>query len=284
MAQNRRRHTRVRARGVAAHLRTKLGRSAAQVENVSMGGLFVRTDRLEEVGTELFVDLVKPGWKRQLTLNARITSRVDAVDGRISKRMPGMGIQFVRLDDKQHDRLASLLRELGAPEEDLQITLPEEHVEHELRALEFDTSGAPEPLDPQPQPLWQQVQMVETERAAPGGRRAGQVPSLVDDIEGALRDANLPAPGPVELEDRPFAATRAPDSSSALDFGRAPESIRAPAPDASAEARLMLQIRGLVMQLSEAQQQLSLRDLEIERLKDELDTVRSALERSVRKQ
>ena len=34
-----------------------------------MGGLFVRTDRLEEVGTEIFVDLVKPGWKRQLTLN-----------------------------------------------------------------------------------------------------------------------------------------------------------------------------------------------------------------------
>src|ERR1700687_2818021 len=113
MAKNRRRHPRVRARGVAAHLRTEQGRSACQVENVSMGGIFVRTDRLEEVGTEIFIDLVKPGWKRQLTLNARITSRVDAVDGRLSKRMPGMGLQFLRLDDKQHDRLQSLLRELG---------------------------------------------------------------------------------------------------------------------------------------------------------------------------
>src|SRR6267142_992893 len=138
MAKNQRRHPRVRARGVAAHLRTERGRTAAQVENISMGGLFVRTDRLEEVGVEIFVDLVKPGWKRQLTLNARITSRLDAVDGRLSRRMPGMGIQFLKLDDKQHDRLVSLLRELGAPEEDLQVTLNEEATELELRALDLD--------------------------------------------------------------------------------------------------------------------------------------------------
>jgi Tfp pilus assembly protein PilZ len=262
-----RRHTRVRARGVAAHLRTKQGRSAAQVENVSMGGLFVRTDHLEEVGAEIFVDLVKPGWKRQLTLNARITSRVDAVEGRLSKRMPGMGIQFLRLDDKQHARLQSLLRELGAPEEDLQITLPEEQAEAEIRGLEMemDTSSPVEPLDPQPQPLWQQVQMVETERR------------LVDDIEGALREVNLPPPGPVELEEPP-------PPSHARKAGRAPELVRAHAPDTSTEARLMLQIRGLVLQLSESKQQLDQRDLEIERLKDELDTIRGALARSVRKQ
>jgi uncharacterized protein (TIGR02266 family) len=260
----RRRHTRVRARGVAAHLRTKQGRSAAQVENVSMGGLFVRTDRLEEVGTEIFVDLVKPGWKRQLTLNARITSRVDAVEGRLSKRMPGMGIQFLRLDDKQHARLQSLLRDLGAPEEDLQITLPEEQAEAEIRGweMEMDTSSPAEPLDPQPQPLWHQV--VENER------------SLVDDIEGALREVNLPPPGPVELEEPP-------PPSHAREAGRAHGLVRAPAPDTSTEARLMLQIRGLVLQLSESKQQLDQRDLEIERLKDQLDTIRGALARTVRK-
>ena len=71
MAKNRRQHPRVRARGVAAHLRTQRGRSQCQVENVSMGGIFVRTDRLEEVGAEIFVDIVKPGWKRQLTIPSR---------------------------------------------------------------------------------------------------------------------------------------------------------------------------------------------------------------------
>ena len=184
-----RRHTRIRARGVAAHLRTKQGRTACQVENVSMGGVFVRTDCLEEVGTEITVDLVKPGWKRQLTLTARVTSRVDAIDGRLSKRMPGMGLQLLRLDDKQRGRLLGLLRELGATEEDLQVTLPDENAEPELRALVKLSPSDAEPLDPQPQPLWQQVQMVEAERRG----------VLVDDIEGAVRDANLSPPGPVVL-------------------------------------------------------------------------------------
>ena len=248
MASNRRRFPRVRARGVAAHLRTVHGRNACQVENVSLGGLFVRTDRLEEVGEEIFVDLVRPGWKRQLTLAARITSRFDALDGRLSQRMPGMGLQFLRLDDKQHDRLRQLLRELGAPEEEPEITLPDEEAEEELRALDLDVPASAEPLDPQPQPAWQQVQMAAA--------------SVEEAISSALHDANLPPPAPVVLE-RPQADKK--------------EDL------ATINARLTMQIRGLVMQLSDAQTQLSERDLVIKRLKDELETARSALERAVRK-
>lgn len=53
MSNNRRKHARVRARGIAAHLRGPLGRSACQVENISIGGLFVRTDQVLDVGTQL---------------------------------------------------------------------------------------------------------------------------------------------------------------------------------------------------------------------------------------
>jgi hypothetical protein len=276
MSRIARRHTRIRARGVAAHLRTQHGRTACQVENVSMGGVFVRTDHLEEVGTEISIDLVKPGWKRQLTLTARVTSRVDAIDGRLSKRMPGMGLQILRLDDKQHDRLLALLRELGATEEDLQVTLPDESAEPELRALDLEVSPSDaETLDPQPQPLWQQVQMVEAERRG----------VLVDDIEGAVRDANLPPPGPVVLAAAKQPAPQpGPDRTPARasEPARAPASSPAPSRDLEIE-RLMVQIRGLVMQHSEALQQVAQRDLEIQRLKDELDSLRSALERSVRK-
>lgn len=263
MASNRRRYPRVRARGVAAHLRTEHGRSACQVENVSLGGLFVRTDRLEEVGAEIFVDLVRPGWKRQLTLTARITSRVDALDGRLSKRMPGMGMQFMRLDDKQHDRLRQLLRELGAPEDEQEVTLEDEHAEVELRALDFDQEPA-EPLDPQPQMVWQQVQMAASEVEAA--------------IEGALREADLPPPGPVEIQDVPRPPPPTPPVSKPAPAARV--EIEGPAAES---ARLMMQIRGLVMQLSDVQQQLSQRDSEIERLKEELDTTRRALERALRK-
>ena len=254
MAGNQRRWPRVRAQGVAAHLRTERGRTACQVENISLGGLFVRTDHLEEVGTEIHVDLVRPGWKKQLTLMARVTSRVDALDGRISKRMPGMGLQLLKVDDKQFERLRLLLRELGAPDDaDAEITLDHNETEPELRALDLDAGdGSPgEPLDPQPQPAWRQAKLA---------------PSAVEsEIESALREANLPPPGPVVLHDPP-------------------PPPRAPAPASAAEsAKLMTQLRGMAMQLSDAQQQLAQRDLEIQHLKEELETVRAALERALRK-
>jgi Tfp pilus assembly protein PilZ len=222
MSRNRRKHPRVRAKGVAAHLRTEKGRAACQVENVSAGGVFVRTDRLEQVGTEIFVDLVKPGWKRALTLTARVTSRVDAIDGRISKRPPGMGLQFLRLDDKQFERLRSLVLELGAPDPGEGITLP------------------------------QQVE---------------------DAIEGALREANLPPPAPLDFSLPDYEPERSASQ------GQDPE----PAAARPQFEKLMFQIRGLVLQLSDAQRQLAQRDAEIQKLRSELETIRGALSRAVRK-
>jgi uncharacterized protein (TIGR02266 family) len=242
MSPNHRRHPRVRARGLAAHLRTEHGRAAAMVENISLGGLFVRTDKLQEVGTEFFVDVVSPGWKRALTLQARITSRVDALDSRVSKRPPGMGIQFLRVDEKQRERLRKLLAELGAPEGEDEVTLEVEPLELGLDALELGAGEGAVPLEAQPQPLWQQVQMVE------------------EAIEGSLREADLPPPGPLVLDDPPPEELQEMDS-----------------------ARLMVQLRGLVVQLADVQQQLIERDGEIQRLREELEAARAALARVVRK-
>ncbi len=212
------------------------------VENISLGGLFVRTDKLQEVGTEFFVDVVSPGWKRALTLLARITSRVDALDSRVSKRPPGMGIQFLRVDEKQRERLRKLLAELGAPEGEDEVTLEVESVELGLDALELGADEGAVPLGAQPQPIWQQVQMVE------------------EAIEGSLREADLPPPGPVVLDDPPPAELKEMDS-----------------------ARLMVQLRGLVVQLADVQQQLIERDGQIQRLREELEAARAALARVVRK-
>ena len=255
MAKNRRRHPRVRARGMAAHLRTARGRSQCVVENISMGGIFVRTDRLEEVGAEVFVDIVKPGWKRQLSIASRVTSRVDGLDSRLTQRMPGMGIQFLQLDEKQHERLSSLLRELGAPDDSAEVTLAEDATETELRALETPGEERPlalqEPIDPQPQPSWPQNK------------------SMVEDaIAGALQEIDLgPPPGPLEIQEKPPAAPP----------------LRPKPLDLEDSARLQMQLRGMAMQLSDLQHQLSQRDLEIERLREELETSRAALERALRK-
>ena len=254
MPVNRRKHPRVKALGLSAHLRSLEGRRPCLVENVSLGGIFVRTDRLEQVGTELFVDLLRPGWKKMLTVLARTSSRVDVIEGRASRRMPGMGLQFVRLDEKQHERMRALLRELGASDEEAELllavdesaTLAEVELEPELLAL--DAPGEPIALPRGGQPVWQQVQMV------------------AEAIDGELENTHLPPPGPLIVEDAEIPRVRT-------------QPARLTMEDAE---RLQIQIRGLVMQLSEVQQQLAQRDGEIERLREELDLTREALRRAQR--
>ena len=113
MTDNRRKHPRVRAPGLAAHLRGPLGRTPCQVENLSIGGLYVRTDQVLDVGTQLEVDLVKPGWKRAVSFFVRVTSRIDPLAGRFAKMTPGMGLQFFgKMDDEHGEWLRAILREL----------------------------------------------------------------------------------------------------------------------------------------------------------------------------
>jgi Tfp pilus assembly protein PilZ len=244
MARNVRRWTRVRAPSMAAHLRSQRGRTPCLVENISMGGLFVRTDRLEEVGTEIALDLVKPGWKKQLSLLARVTSRVDALDGRVSKRMPGMGLQFIQLDGAQHDRLRALMLELGAPEEEAELTLPDDALEAELRALGADEPEARPASPVEPQAPWEHVQLMEEAIGTAG--------------EG------LRGPAPLPL---------------APALPRAAQPAEIPGADV---ALLQLQLRGLVMQLSDVQQQLAERDAEIGRLREQLEGARAALDKALR--
>jgi type IV pilus assembly protein PilZ len=272
MAQprNRRKHPRVRARDLAAQILTSTGRLSAQVENISRGGAFVRTDRPLDVGADVMIELAKPGLKRMLTVAARVTSRIDATGGRLSRRVPGMGMMFVSLDARQTDRLIALLQELGASPEG-ELTLGDDATELELQALALDDVA---PMATADQPLWQQTGLAERE-----AKPAAKIPTpsrppakfelprkLAEDIEGALRDADLPPPAPLEM---PYPPPKA----------RAPPVATEPPPLSSLSeteaTKLMLQIRGLVMQLSDAQQQLTLRDQEIERLREELDNARA---------
>lgn len=214
MEPNRRRYPRVRAQGLAAHLRSERGGAQCVVENISLGGLFLRTDRLEDVGTKVSLLLVKPGWKKQLTLSARVTSRIDAIAGQ-ARRVPGLGLQFTEMDGDCHERLRALLRQLGAPEAQPEITLPDDSVEVELRALD--------PAEAAPPP---------------------------------------PAKKPVARPDGVEAKKAAEDPG-------------------QENARLRIQLRGLAMQLSDAQQLIVQRDEEIERLREQLDMAKAALQRAL---
>jgi hypothetical protein len=229
MSENRRKHPRVRATGIAAHVRGPADRFPCVVENISSGGLFVRTDRLLDVGVQLEIDLVRPGWKRPLSFFARVTSRIDPLAGRYAHRTPGMGMQFFgKMDEEIRTRLLSLLHELGAPD-----PAPEAAEEVELAE---DELGEELLLEPD-LPLWQQVQQLELEERS--------------------------EPPAVEQP--------------------AAEPPRRSPPPASDVDRLMLQIRGLIFELSEAQQKLSQRDAELTALRSELETARAALARVVKR-
>jgi hypothetical protein len=237
MTENRRKHPRVRATGIAAHVRGPADRFPCVVENISSGGLFVRTDRLLDVGVQLEIDLVRPGWKRQLSFFARVTSRIDPLAGRYAHRTPGMGMQFFgRMDEELRGRLLSLLRELGAPE-----PAPEA-----ADAMELEPDELAEELLLEPDlPLWQQVQQLE----------------LLAEPSGAARTSAPPPAAPAPAAEPPSR----------------------PGPAATDVDRLMLQIRGLIFELSDAQQKLSQREAELTALRGELETARAALARVVKR-
>lgn len=104
---NRRRFPRVRATSVAAHLAVSDGLLSCTVENLSAGGLFVRTERLLDVGTRVTLTLVRPGMKRALQLAGRVRSSVHTHD------LVGMGLELEPLAPGLVQRLEELLKELG---------------------------------------------------------------------------------------------------------------------------------------------------------------------------
>jgi hypothetical protein len=110
-----RRHGRVRAKGVASHVRegSQLITGLA-VENLSRGGAFVRCATPMAIGTVVMLDLVRPGLKRALQLTGRVVSVISAEEAPNRGGMPGMGIQFDPYSSGVGERLTEILLSLGA--------------------------------------------------------------------------------------------------------------------------------------------------------------------------
>jgi hypothetical protein len=111
---------RVRAKGIAAHVRAGAATFSCQVEEVSDEGAFLRTDRRLGLGLSIEIDLVKPGGRKPLHTRAR-TARVVEPGANVH---PGIEVQFVSIAPDDQQRLAAWIDELGglspaaAPEEE----------------------------------------------------------------------------------------------------------------------------------------------------------------------
>jgi hypothetical protein len=109
-----RRHRRVEAKGVAAHIDADAD-DDFQIENISVGGLFIRTKTSMPIGMPVRVDLLKPGAKSGgvLALNGRVVSVVSDQEAARQDCAPGVGIEFDAMSLETEKRLHALLRELG---------------------------------------------------------------------------------------------------------------------------------------------------------------------------
>ncbi|HYV66928.1 MAG TPA: PilZ domain-containing protein [Myxococcales bacterium] len=247
--KEKRKSTRVRPRGVVAHVRGPSAAFACPVENLSAGGLFLRTEHQMARGTALHIALVKPGGRKPLHVAGQVAGVITPEEAASARFIPGLGVQFTQIDAEEASRLEELLAALGidrlqaaiAPE--LRSTKP-----GKTQAEQFPwsaPSGAPAPAKP----------------ARPQGRSS--------DAEAILRDISEV----LEADEAPLATSKP---------ALPPQPKSPPPPNAeplpSDAARLMTQVRSLLFQLADAQARLRQREAEILDLRAQLDDARSQIE------
>ncbi len=251
-SKEKRKSTRVRPRGVVAHVRGPSAAFACQVENLSAGGLFLRTEQQLPQGTALQIDLVKPGGRKPLHLAGLVAGVITPEEAASARFIPGLGVQFTEIEADEADRLEELLTALG-------IDRVQAVVAPELRRT--NPGGA------------EQVPWASTAPAArapaQGAGRAARGQGPAGDPEAILRDISEA----LEADEAPLATSKP---------ALPPQPAAPPPPNAepqqSEAARLMTQIRGLLFQLADVQARLRQREAEVQDLRAQLDDAREQIE------
>jgi hypothetical protein len=168
----------VAARGVAAQVDAGAAADHCNIENISVGGLFLRTSSPMPLGMPVRVDLTKPGQRVPLSVSGRVVSVVTEANSAKHDLPPGVGIELDPMSADTERRYYALLRELG------------------LQDLADPRSLEPDDLHGAASPDTQQV--------------ASNVPGLLDMLTDALqqvkdRDAKI---AKLESENRRLTAQR----------------------------------------------------------------------------
>lgn len=111
---NRRRHPRVSAPRLAATVRLGEQGTACLLQDISRGGLSLRTEKPFAVGMLLSMALLRPGWKQPLQLSGRVVAASPRASGRGGAVGTTVGVAFEGLTPPALERLQALLAELGA--------------------------------------------------------------------------------------------------------------------------------------------------------------------------
>src|SRR5688572_2088974 len=95
MKKNQRKHPRYAARGVSSHYKSSAALALAMpIENISLGGVFIRTDEPLDIGTALALELIDGSPRPPLKLTGRVIGTVTARQSAQFARPAGMGVAF----------------------------------------------------------------------------------------------------------------------------------------------------------------------------------------------
>lgn len=108
---NRRRFMRVHPSVLATRVATRdLSQVGILVENISLGGAYLRTDKPLPLGEPLELELVRPGQPALVRINGRVVSTLRQERAVTIDRPPGMGVSFGALDEATRESLRALIR------------------------------------------------------------------------------------------------------------------------------------------------------------------------------
>jgi Tfp pilus assembly protein PilZ len=108
-----RRHRRIEAKGVEGHVRANTSTADGNIENLSAGGLFLRTSDPLPIGMPVLVEIGPMSGKEPLRVRGRVVSVVSEDEAERQDIPPGVGIEFDPLLPDTEKRLHALLRDLG---------------------------------------------------------------------------------------------------------------------------------------------------------------------------
>lgn len=112
---------RVKARGLAAYLKLEGQTAGCVVEDISAGGLFLRTDRVVPVGTAISFDLIDSEQKRSVTVSATVVGIILKEAAARRNAPQGLRLRFDRQPGATQASLQRLLGRLGASLDDAPV-------------------------------------------------------------------------------------------------------------------------------------------------------------------
>lgn len=227
------------------------------LENVSLGGAFVRTEAPLPVGTAVAMELLDGSVDKPLKVTGRVAGVVSPAQAKEHGRAAGMGVQFDPLPVDAHARLQKLIKALTAKAGRGGAVVDESMQQDRANMFDFGfatldvSEEATPPEEPAPQP------------------------------EPVRRAARPPPPKPPEPPPKPKRRNTG-ESWLAPPRGEKVE-VRVAAPDhqipVPADQKLMVQVRGLLLELSDAQDALRRSEREVDALKAEVARLRAELDR-----